>query len=150
MSSLLRQRPSSLSRRAAQPDAFRREWHWRSPERKRPFLFRWRSLEPSDPSLYPSRSSLRRWFEGKRPFPFRWRWQISRSLEPFGLFLHPVLSLRRFASRWPRAWPLLRWALLRQPALFQPPGSSLMVILPAAAQKRRLQPAPANSLSINW
>src|SRR5207248_4619662 len=77
--------------------------------------------------------------------------------DPCAPFLHrarssfPVRCALRAPSRLSReAWPRLRWALLGLPAFVQRPAfSSFLAILPAVAQAR-LQPAPANSLSVNW
>src|SRR5437762_9025854 len=137
--------------------------HCRSVDRKHPFPFGRRSqipgpLEFFGPLLHPAHSSVRRPVDRKHPFPGRS--QILRSPEPFGPFLPPahsqlradsprlVPSLRRFACR--ASLEVSPRGHLGPRALFQPPAFSLVSIAGLAAAPTRLQPAPANSLSVNW
>src|SRR6266536_134576 len=88
-----------------------------------------------------------------RKHSFRGRSQIPGSPEPFGLFLHPAHSSRRAASRpWPQAsLPSPRASLGLHGSSFQQPLSCLLVTAaPPAVEPTRLQPAPANILSVDW
>src|SRR6266480_3230326 len=79
--------------------------------------------------------------------------------DPFGPFPHPAqsshcpLSSRRFASRpWLQvSLPSPRASLGLHGSSFQQPLSCLLVTAaPPAVAPTPLQPAPANSLSVNW
>src|SRR6266566_1843820 len=124
MSSPPQRGPSSLFS-AAQPPASHRASHWRPVDRKH---------------------------------SLRCRSQIPGLLEFFGLFLHRAqsarraLSSRRFASRpWLQvSLPSPRASLGLHGSSFQQPLSCLLVTAaPPAVAPTPLQPAPANSLSVN-
>ena len=163
--------PSSLS--SAAP---RRAWHWRPVDRKHSFLSGPGSQISPDPFglfLQPAHSSDCRWVDRKHPFPSRGHLQIPGSPEPSGLFLHPAhSSLRRsvvdrkhsflgrseipgsldFFGPFLHRAHLSRRVVLRPGSFVERPAfSSLLVMIAglAAAPSRR-QPAPANSLSVNW
>src|SRR6266487_4351593 len=156
----------------------RRAWHWRPVDRKHSFPFGRRSqipgsLCPFGPFLRRARVSHCRPVDRKHPFPFGRRSQIPGSPEPSGLFLHPAhSSLRRsvvdrkhsflgrleipgsldFFGPFLHRAHLSRRVVLRPDSFVERPAfSSLLVMIagPAAAPSRR-QPAPANSLSVNW
>src|SRR5438094_20385 len=121
-------------------------------------------LSPLVPSSLSSAAPRRAWHcrpvARKHPFLFGRRSQIPGPLGFFGPFLHPAHSSRRAGS--PRLVPSLRRFACRASlevsprghlaprALFQPPAFSLVSIAGLAAAPTRLQPAPANSLSVNW
>src|SRR5207249_325553 len=149
--------PSSLS--SAAP---RRAWHWPPVARKHPFPFGRRSQIPGSrcpfgPFLRRARASDCQSVDRKHSF--QGRSQIPDPLEFFGPFLYRAqsarraLSSRRFASRpWLQvSLPSPRASLGLHGSSFQQPLSCLLVTAapPAVAPSRR-QPAPANSLSVNW
>ena len=163
--------PSSLS--SAAPC---RAWHWRPVDRKHSFLSGPRSQispDPFGPFLRRARVSHCRPADRKHPFPSRGHLQIPGSPEPSGLFLHPAhSSLRRsvvdrkhsflgrseipgsldFFGPFLHRAHLSRRVVLRPRSFVERPAfSSLLVMIAglAAAPSRR-QPAPANSLSVNW
>src|SRR5438552_14432171 len=167
MSSPPRRGPSSLSS-AVQPAASHRASAHRPVDRKHPFPSRGhlqipRAPEPSDLFLRPAHSSLRRSVDRKHSLLERS--QISGSLEFFAPFLHRAhLWLRAHSSR--RVPSSLRVAsrpgsqaspvspsavVLQSCALFPGRACPLMVIpVRLAVAPMQLQPAPANSLSVNW
>src|SRR5438876_1204963 len=140
-----------------------RAWHWRPVARKHPFPFGRRLQIPGSlclfgPFLRRARASHCRSVARKHSLPRRL--QIPGPPESFGPFLLPahsqlradsprlVPSLRRFACR--ASLEVSPRGHLGPRALFQPPAFSLVLIAGLAAAPTRLQPAPANSLSVNW
>src|SRR5437899_1780715 len=112
-------------------------------------------FSPHVPSSLSSAAPRRAWrrllADRKRSSPYQRGSQISP--EPFGPFLHPAHSSRRFASRAsPEAWPPSpRASLGLHGSSFQQPLSYLLAsAAPPAVAPTRLQPAPANSLLVNW
>src|SRR5437868_8416718 len=94
-----------------------------------------------------------------RCFPCPRGWQIPGSLgpsAPLSQLAHssfPVRSALHVPSRLSReAWPHSHWALVGLVAFVQRPVfSSLLVKIPhSVVAPWRHQPAPANSLSVNW
>ena len=151
--------PSSLSS-AAQPAASHQASHWRPVDRKHSSRGQSQipgSLCPFGPFLRRARASDCQLVDRKHSF--RGRSQIPDPLEFFGPFLNRAqsarraLSSRRFASRpWLQvSLPSPRASLGLHGSSFQQPLSCLLVTAapPAVAPSRR-QPAPANSLSVNW
>src|SRR5205814_834463 len=150
--------PSSLS-----SAALRRARHWRPVARKHPFPFGRRSqipgpLCPFGPFLRRARASDCPPADQKHWFRLGRRSQIPGSLESFGPFLHRAqparraLSSRRFASRpWLQvSLPSARASFGLHGSSFQQPLSCLLVTAaPPAVAPTPLQPAPANSLSVN-
>src|SRR5438477_4967599 len=106
-------------------------------------------------------SAAPRWALHCRPldrcFPCPLGWQIPGSLGPSGPLSQPAHSSfpARSALHVPsqlsrEAWPHSPWALVGLVASVQRPAFSSFLVIPPAVATARFQPAPANSLLVNW
>src|SRR5437016_5006117 len=87
-----------------------------------------------------------------RCFPCPQGWQIPGSLGPSDPLSQPAhSSFPVRSSRLSReAWPHSPWALVGLVAFVQRPAFSSFLVIPPAVAPARLQPAPPNSLLVNW